>query len=240
MLAGWCAIAAAILTVTGLITLLAFFGTGSALLGAFNDLNTILMAVVTVPVALALYPVGSRTSGPLATIALGADLIGVLLAAGFSALLLAAAPTNGAKREGGAECPVHGRTPWHARGDTGGAARGSSSGPRHPRRRGCRLPTSVGRSGFRHGVVHLGGSEWLRPCRGFMSEPATRRPRSTQFRSRCNSLGRRKPPRSPAITRPTGRDGRNRCVGTGGFRMLRVHDEACCRCPIRSHELDRR
>jgi hypothetical protein len=71
MLAGWSAIAAAILTVTGLITLLAFFGTGSALLGALNDLNTIAMALVTVPVALALYPVASRTSGSLATIALG-------------------------------------------------------------------------------------------------------------------------------------------------------------------------
>ena len=89
MLAGWSAIAAAGLTVTGLITLLAFFGTGSALLGAINDLNTIAMAVVTVPVALALYPVASRTSGSFATIALAADLIGVVLAAGFSALLLA-------------------------------------------------------------------------------------------------------------------------------------------------------
>jgi hypothetical protein len=88
MLAGWSAIAAAILTVTGLITLLAFFGTGSALLGALNDLNTIVMALATVPVALALYPVASRTSGSLATIALAADLIGVVLAAGFSALLV--------------------------------------------------------------------------------------------------------------------------------------------------------
>jgi hypothetical protein len=88
MLAGWSAIAAAILTVTGLVTLLAFFGTGSALLGALNDLNTIVMAVATVPVALALYPVASRTSGSLATIALAADLIGVVLAAGFSALLV--------------------------------------------------------------------------------------------------------------------------------------------------------
>jgi hypothetical protein len=89
MLAGWSAIAAAILTVTGLITLLAFFGTGSALLGALNDLNTIVMALATVPVALALYPVASRTSGSLATIALAANLIGVALAAGFSALLVA-------------------------------------------------------------------------------------------------------------------------------------------------------
>jgi len=88
MLAGWSAIAAAILTVTGLITLLAFFGTGSALLGALNDLNTIVMALATVPVALALYPVASRTSGSLATIALAADLVGVVLAAGFSALLV--------------------------------------------------------------------------------------------------------------------------------------------------------
>jgi hypothetical protein len=88
MLAGWSAIAAAILTVTGLITLLAFFGTGSTLLGALNDLNTIVMALATVPVALALYPVASRTSGSLATIALAADLIGVVLAAGFSALLV--------------------------------------------------------------------------------------------------------------------------------------------------------
>jgi hypothetical protein len=93
MLAGWFAIAAAILTVTGLITLLAFFGTRSALLGALNDLNTLLMAVATVPVALALYPVASRTSHSLATIGLGANLVGVLLAAGFSALLLAHALT---------------------------------------------------------------------------------------------------------------------------------------------------
>jgi hypothetical protein len=88
MLAGGSAIAGAILTVTGLITLLAFFGTGSALLGALNDLNTTAMALVTVPVALALYPVASRTSGSWATIALAADLIGVALAAGFSALLV--------------------------------------------------------------------------------------------------------------------------------------------------------
>jgi hypothetical protein len=93
MLAGWSAIAAAILTVTGLITLLAFFGTGSALLGALNDLNTIAMALATVPVALALYPVASRSSGSLAAIALAADLIGVVLAAGFSALLVAGVMT---------------------------------------------------------------------------------------------------------------------------------------------------
>jgi hypothetical protein len=47
------------------------------------------LLVATVPVALALHPVASRTSGAVATIALGIDLIGVLLAAGFSALLLA-------------------------------------------------------------------------------------------------------------------------------------------------------
>ncbi|HSO29562.1 MAG TPA: hypothetical protein VLS28_06645 [Candidatus Sulfomarinibacteraceae bacterium] len=88
MLAGWSAIAAAILTVTGLLTLLAFFATGSALLGVLNDLNTIAMAVVTVPVALALYPVASRTSAPLARVAVVANLIGVLLTAGFSALLV--------------------------------------------------------------------------------------------------------------------------------------------------------
>jgi hypothetical protein len=80
---------AAVLTIAGLITLFAF-ATGSAVLGALNDLNTILIAVVTVPIALALaHPVASRTSGWLATVALGADLIGVFLAAGFSALLLA-------------------------------------------------------------------------------------------------------------------------------------------------------
>ncbi len=88
MLAGWSAIAAAILTVTGLITILAFFGTRSALLGALNDLNTILMAIASVPVALALHSVASRSSGFLATAAVAADLLGVLLAAGFSALLV--------------------------------------------------------------------------------------------------------------------------------------------------------
>lgn len=89
MLAGWFAIAAAVLTVTGLVTLLAFFGTGSAILGALNDLNTVLMALVTVPVALALYPAASRASSVLAPVAVAADFVGVLLAAGFSALLLA-------------------------------------------------------------------------------------------------------------------------------------------------------
>jgi hypothetical protein len=88
VLAGWSAIAAAILTVTGLVTLLAFFGTRSALLGTLNDLNTIVMALVTVPVALALLPVAARTSAPLATIALGVNVLGVVLAAGFSALLV--------------------------------------------------------------------------------------------------------------------------------------------------------
>ena len=88
VLAGWSAIAAAILTVTGLVTLLAFFGTRSELLGALNDLNTIVMALVTVPVALALHPIAARTSASLATIAVGADVLGVVLAAGFSALLV--------------------------------------------------------------------------------------------------------------------------------------------------------
>ena len=89
LLPGWCAIAAAILTVTGLVTLLAFFGTGSPWLGALNDLNTIAMAAVTVPVAVALHPVAARASAPLATFAVASDLIGVVLAAGFSALLVA-------------------------------------------------------------------------------------------------------------------------------------------------------
>ena len=88
-IAGWCAIAAAALTVTGLVTLLAFFGTRSPLLGALNDLNTIAAALVTVPVALALHPAAVRTSPTLATVAVGVDLVGVLLAAGFSALLVA-------------------------------------------------------------------------------------------------------------------------------------------------------
>lgn len=88
MLSGWSAIAAAILTVTGLVTLLAFFGTRSELLGTLNDINTIAMALLTVPVALALHPVAARTSASLATIAVGADLLGVVLAVGFSALLV--------------------------------------------------------------------------------------------------------------------------------------------------------
>lgn len=87
-IAGWCAIAAAVLTVTGLVTLLAFFGTGAPLLGALNDLNTIAAALVTVPVALALHPAAARGSPTLATFAVGVDLLGVLLAAGFSALLV--------------------------------------------------------------------------------------------------------------------------------------------------------
>jgi hypothetical protein len=89
MIPGWCAIAAAVLTVTGLVTLLAFFGTGSPLLGALNDLNTVAAALVTVPVAFALHSAAARASPMLATVAVGVDLVGVLLAAGFSALLVA-------------------------------------------------------------------------------------------------------------------------------------------------------
>lgn len=89
MIAAWCAIAAAALTVTGLVTLLAFFGTGSPLLGRVNDLNTIAAALVTVPVAVALHPAAARASPTLATVAVGVDLVGVVLAAGFSALLVA-------------------------------------------------------------------------------------------------------------------------------------------------------
>jgi hypothetical protein len=88
MIAGGCALAAAVLTVTGLVTLLAFFGTGSPLLGTLNDVNTIAAALVTVPVALALRPAAARASPALATVAVGVDLVGVLLAAGFSALLV--------------------------------------------------------------------------------------------------------------------------------------------------------
>ncbi len=88
-LAGWAAIAAAILTVTGAVTLVAFFATGRAILGTLNDVATILMAVATMPVALALQPIASETSGALATLAVAVDVIGVVLAAGFSALLVA-------------------------------------------------------------------------------------------------------------------------------------------------------
>ena len=89
MLLGWFAIAAAVLTVTGLVTLLAFFSTGIGALGTLNDTNTIAMAVVTVPVALALHPIASRVSGPIASAAVASNLVGVLLVAVFSALLVA-------------------------------------------------------------------------------------------------------------------------------------------------------
>jgi hypothetical protein len=75
---GWFAIAAAILTIIGLVTLLAFFRTGSSALGLASDLNTIAMALVTMPVALTLHEAASRSSAPLASVAVGADLIGVL------------------------------------------------------------------------------------------------------------------------------------------------------------------
>ena len=91
--AGWAGITAAVLTVTGLVTLLVFFATGLPLLGALNDLNTVAMSVVTVPIALALYPVAARGPSPLAAIALGADFIGVALAAVFSLLLVAGVVT---------------------------------------------------------------------------------------------------------------------------------------------------
>lgn len=94
MLAGWSAIAVAVLTVTGLVTLFAFFGTGSSAVGAVNDLNTIAMALATVPVALALYPFAVRTSSGLAAAALAAGLVGVAVAVAGSGLLLARIATS--------------------------------------------------------------------------------------------------------------------------------------------------
>jgi hypothetical protein len=90
---GWAAIAAAILTVTGFITIVAFFATRAQLLGALNDLATALLAIVTVPIALALYPAAARASAPLAAAAVAADLVGVVLAAAFSLTLVTGAMT---------------------------------------------------------------------------------------------------------------------------------------------------
>ena len=86
--AAWACIAAAILTVTGLVTLMAFFVTRSPLLGAINDLDTVVSAVVTVPIALALRPLAARASHALAAAAAAADLVGATLAAVFSSLLV--------------------------------------------------------------------------------------------------------------------------------------------------------
>lgn len=86
--AGWSAIAAAVLTVIGLVTLVAFFATGNATLGRINDLSAASLALATVPVALALWPPASRASVPLATGALAADLVGAALASAFSVLLV--------------------------------------------------------------------------------------------------------------------------------------------------------
>jgi hypothetical protein len=89
MNAGWSAIAVAILTVTGLITLLVYFETGSVAIGALNELNTVAMALATVPVAFALRPVAARRSRALATVAVAGNLAGVALAASFSLVLAA-------------------------------------------------------------------------------------------------------------------------------------------------------
>ena len=56
--------------------------------GAKECLNTIAAALVTVTVAVALHPAAARASPTLATVAVGVDLVGVVLAAGFSALLV--------------------------------------------------------------------------------------------------------------------------------------------------------
>jgi hypothetical protein len=89
MVVGWFAIAAAILTVMGAVTLVAFFQTGSPVLGTVNDLTTIALACATIPIALELHGLASRTSAPVATAALVVDVVGVALAAVFSALLVA-------------------------------------------------------------------------------------------------------------------------------------------------------
>lgn len=88
MLAGWSAIAVAVLTVTGLVTLLAYFGTGSTTFGTLNELNNILMAAATVPVAVALHSGAARVSTRLAGAALAADFVGVGLVVVASALVV--------------------------------------------------------------------------------------------------------------------------------------------------------
>jgi hypothetical protein len=87
-LAGWSAVAAALLTVASFLMLMAYVVTGSPLTALSDLTGSIAATLVTVPVALALFPVASRTSRSLATIALAADLIGVVLTAGFAALMV--------------------------------------------------------------------------------------------------------------------------------------------------------
>jgi hypothetical protein len=93
MVAGSAAIAAAILTVVGTVTLVTFLATTNATLGAINDLVTAALAFATVPIALALHPVAARASAPVATAAVAADFVGIMLAGGFSLLLVAGVTT---------------------------------------------------------------------------------------------------------------------------------------------------
>lgn len=88
ILAGWAATAAAVLTVIGVVTLVAFFATGSSALGRANDVSSMMGSIATVPIALVRRPLASHASPLLANAAVGVEIIGVALVVLFSTPLI--------------------------------------------------------------------------------------------------------------------------------------------------------
>lgn len=85
--AGWCAIASAIATILGLVTLLVFYSLGQPW-GTINDLTSMLLALSTVPVLLALFRLHRRRAAVISLAALIMGGLALLVAFVFQSLLV--------------------------------------------------------------------------------------------------------------------------------------------------------
>lgn len=84
---GWSAIVSAIATVLGLATLIMFFTLGQPW-GAINDITSVVLALSSLPVLLALYRLHRRSAPAISLVAVVIGVIAMLVAVAFQTLLV--------------------------------------------------------------------------------------------------------------------------------------------------------
>lgn len=85
--AGWSAIVSAIATVIGFVTLVLFFSRGQPW-GTINDVSSVILAFVLLPVLLALYTLHRQNAPAIALAVLVIGVLALLVAAAFQLLLI--------------------------------------------------------------------------------------------------------------------------------------------------------
>lgn len=85
--AGWSAIVSAIATILGLATLIMFFTLGQPW-GAINDITSVVLALSSLPVLLALYRLHRRDAPTISLVAFFIGVIAMLVAVAFQTLLV--------------------------------------------------------------------------------------------------------------------------------------------------------